>query len=568
MTSSKSAHAWPHPRVEAKAARFSQPFVGDNRVDRRAREVRVLPGLTIRRAPPPTATVESIPPTDITAPAPLRLYRAEARAAYVLDDGERRIPVESGVRPYRNRLPPAPQQAPSGDHRIEGMAGFWGKRKRDQHELEAHDADLAKRAGTALVAADERIRVTTDELVFAEAELGPDATTELSVALAAVRQHLGEAFRLNQLNYDEIPDTTEELRSRNARIVQLCDWAEDVLDDRTTALAEKIARARRAPEIIAGVRADAARLRARIPHARETVERLAVRYAREALAQVEANPAEAEQLLGFAEHSAGVAERRREAGQREQANLALEASTESVRRAVALLDAVETFEVEALRAEATLAAIVEDSRQDLVVALKEPHSAGVPTAIAELQAALAALPVAGVNIDPFTQLSRLREANAGLDAAIAAARERAARPIPPLEHVRHAIDDADRQLAVARDVIAGHRGWIGADARTRLAESERIRIDLDRYLGTSAAAATVIDEDHREQAMAMARRVAYLAGEALQLAQRDIDASRPQDPGQWGGQGWGGGRRGGGSDLMGGLLGGLIIGSIFDGMFD
>ncbi|WP_448006175.1 hypothetical protein [Agromyces bauzanensis] len=448
------------------------------------------------------------------------------------------------------------------------MAGFWGKRNRDQQELEAHDADLAKRAGTALVAADERIRVTADELVFAEAELGPNATAELSVALATVRQHLGEAFRLNQLNHDEIPDHPEELRSRNARIVQLCDWAEDVLDERTAALAEKIARARRAPEIIAGVRADAARLRARIPHARDTVERLAVRYSREALAQVEANPAEAEQLLGFAEHSAGVAERRREAGQREQANVALEASTESVRRAAALLDAVETFEVEALRAEATLTAIVEDSRQDLVVALKEPHSAGVSAAIAELQSALAALPAAGVNIDPFTQLSRLREANAGLDAAIAAARERAARPIPPLEHVRHAIDDADRQFAVARDVIAGYRGWIGADARTRLAESERIRIDLDRYLGTSAAAATVIDEDHREQAMAMARRVAYLAREALQLAQRDIDASRPQDPRQWGGQGWGGGRRGGGSDLMGGLLGGIIIGSIFDGMFD
>jgi hypothetical protein len=447
------------------------------------------------------------------------------------------------------------------------MAGFWGKRKRDP-QLEAHDADLAKRAGTALVAADERIRVTTDELIFAEAELGPDATKGLSEALAAVRKHLGDAFRLNQLNHDEIPDTAEELRARNARIVQLSEWAEDVLDEHTSALADRIARARRAPEIIAGVRADAARLRARIPHARDTVERLSARYAREALAQVEVNPAEAEQLLGFAEHSAGVAERRREAGQREQANLALEASTESVRRAATLLDAVETFEVEALRAESTLAAIVEDSRGDLAVALKEPQSPGVTTAIAELQTALASLPSAGVNTDPFAQLSRLREANAGLDAAIAAARERAARPIPPLEHVRHAIDDADRQLAVARDVIAGYRGWIGADARTRLAESERIRVDLDHYLGRSATTATVIDEDHREQAMAMARRVAYLAGEALQLAQRDINASRPQDPGQWGGQGWGGGRRGGGSDLMGGLLGGLVIGSIFDGMFD
>jgi hypothetical protein len=450
------------------------------------------------------------------------------------------------------------------------MAGFWGKRKRDNEELAAQDADLARQARAALVAADDRIRVTTDELTFAEIELGTDPTKDLREALVAVRTHLAEAFHLHQLNHDEIPDTPEELRTRNARIVQLCEWAEDLLDDRTSALAAPIERARRAPEIIAGVRADAERLRARLPQARETVQRLAARYAPSALAQVEANPAEAEQLLSFAEHSAGIAERRREAGQREQANLALEACTEAARRAATLIDAVETFEVEALRAESTLSAIVEDSREDIAVALREPHSPAVSAAIAELQAALASLPGAGVNTDPFTLLSRLRAANAGLDDAIAAARERAARPIPPLEHVRHSIDDADRQLAVSRDVIAGHRGWIGADARTRLAEAERIRLDLDRYLGTSASVATTIDEDHREQAMAMSRRVAFLAGEALQLAQRDIDSSRPQNgPDQWGGgPGWGGGGRGGGSGLMGGILGGMVLGGLMDGMFD
>nr|BFF10713.1 hypothetical protein GCM10025699_20160 [Microbacterium flavescens] len=250
------------------------------------------------------------------------------------------------------------------------MAGFWGKRKRENEELEAQDADLARRARSALVSADERIRVTTDELAFAEAELGAEPTRELRDALESVRTHMSEAFHLHQLNHDEIPDTPEELRTRNARIVQLCEWAEDLLDDRTSALAAPIERARRAPEIIAGVRADAERLRARLPQARETVQRLAARYSAEALAQVEANPAEAEQLIGFAEHSAGIAERRREAGQREQANLALEACTEAARRAATLIDAVETFEVEALRAESTLSAIVEDSRDDIVVALR------------------------------------------------------------------------------------------------------------------------------------------------------------------------------------------------------
>ena len=100
-----------------------------------------------------------------------------------------------------------------------------------------------------------------------------------------------------------------------------------------------------------------------------------------------------------------------------------------------------------------------------------------------------------------------------------------------MNHVHHAIKDADRQLDVARDAIAGHPGWIGVEARTRLAESERIRINLSHSLGSSAATTTVTDQDHREQVIAMARRVASLAGEALHLARRDIDAFQSQGRG-------------------------------------
>jgi hypothetical protein len=72
------------------------------------------------------------------------------------------------------------------------------------------------------------------------------------------------------------------------------------------------------------------------------------------------------------------------------------------------------------------------------------------------------------------------------------------------------------------------------------------------------------DEDSREDAFQLARRSAQLASEALQLAQRDIDSSRPPQD-----DGWGGGRRGGqGGDGMGGMLGGLVIGSLLGGMFD
>lgn len=440
------------------------------------------------------------------------------------------------------------------------MAGIWGKRKREQEALAVQDADLARRAEQALVSADERIRTTSDELSFAEAELGESLTGDLKKALAAVRTHLREAFQLHQLNHDEIPDTPEELRTRNARIIQLCDWAQDLLDEKTTVLADSIAKVRRAPEVIAQVRADAETLSARIPATAATIERLSSRYADSAMTQIAASAKEAEQLIAFAVHGATVSERRRAARQNEEANLALETATEATRRAATLLDAVEDFEIEALRAESTLAEVIADSRGDLIAARNAPPSPAVASAVTALQAALAALSPAGTPNDPFAELSQLRTANTALDQAIATAEHRAANPLPSIQLVQHAIDDADRQLGVARGLISGHRGWIGADARTRFAEAERLRVDLSDLLPA---------EETREQALAGARRVAHLASEALQLAQRDIDSSRPPQDDGWGG-GWGGGGRrgGGGGDIASGILGGLVIGSLLDGIFD
>ncbi|WP_424935336.1 MULTISPECIES: hypothetical protein [Bacteria] len=437
------------------------------------------------------------------------------------------------------------------------MAGFWGRRKREQEALDAQDADLARRAEQALVAADERIRTAGDELAFASAELGESLTADFRKALQAVQTHMREAFQLHQLNHDEIPDTPEELRTRNARIMQLCEWAEELIDEKSAALADAVSRVRRAPEVTVQVRADADALELRLPQARETIARLAGRYSEAAMQRIVRSADEAEQLLTFARHGADVSERRRAAKQNEEAVLALETATEATRRAGVLLDAVEDFEIEALRAESTLAEVVLDSRGDLAAARGADTTPAVRSAMADLEQTLVSLAPAGTPTDPFEELSRLRAANTALDKAVAEARYRAENPLPTVQQVQHAIDDADRQLGVARGLIAGHRGWIGADARTRLAEAERLRVDLPSM---------VAPEDTREQALATARRVAQLASEALQLAQHDIDSSRP-DQG-WGGPQGGGGRGMGGGDIVSGVLGGLVIGSILDGIFD
>ncbi|MBK0418926.1 hypothetical protein JD276_07750 [Leucobacter sp. CSA1] len=438
------------------------------------------------------------------------------------------------------------------------MVGFWGRRRREaQEQQESADADLGRRARTALVTADERIRTTEDELAFAVAELGETPTRELRTGLDAVKTHLAEAFHLHQLNHDEIPDAVEEVRTRNARILQLCEWAESVLDERTEALGERVARVRRAPRILQRVRDDISALRGRLPQMRETIERLGERYSASALQRVRITAEEAEELLDFAERSADLSERRRAAGRAEEANLALETATETVRRAASIVDGVDGFEIEAMRAQATLGDVIEDSRGDLIAARSAPRTPAVTHAVERLEAALAEIASPGGRSDPFADLASVSEANAALDAAVAQARERAAHPLPSAEHVWHEVGVADRALGIADGLINGHRGWIGADARTRFAEAQRIRFEIDPL---------VVPEETRERAQQLARRTAQLADEAVRLAQRDIDSSRPDDD-DWGG--WGGHRGArGGAGVLGPVLGGVLLGGLLDDIFD
>ncbi|SDQ17867.1 hypothetical protein [Leucobacter chromiiresistens] len=443
---------------------------------------------------------------------------------------------------------------------------FWGRRDRESQERQhASDAQQAQRARSAIVAADERIRATGDELAFATAELGEDATAELRAGLDSVREHLGEAFQLHQLNHDHIPDTPDEVRTRNARILQLCEWAESVLDERTAALQARVERARRAPEMVQRVRADAAALRERVPDAQRAAARLAERYSPSALQRVRLHSEDVEQLLDFAEHSADLSDRRRAAGALADANLALETATETVRRAASILDGVDSFEIEALRAQNTLADVIDDSRSDIAAARTEPRNASVDDAIERLEAALAEVS-AGRQRDPFADLSLVSSANAALDAA----RARAARPVPSEAQVQHGIAAADHAIGIAASLIEGHRGWIGADARTRLAEARRHRSEI---------AALPMTEDSREQVLQRARRASELADESLRLAQRDIDSSRPDDDDWgWGGGGgggpWGGGGRGrggvggGGGGVLGPVIGGVLLGGLLGDMFD
>ncbi|SFR83525.1 hypothetical protein SAMN05428970_2817 [Agromyces sp. CF514] len=284
------------------------------------------------------------------------------------------------------------------------MAGFLVRRTQAARELQAHDAELAKRAASALLAVDEGIRIASDEIAFAEAELGSESIDGAWALIAVVRRDLSDAFRLNRLNHDAMPGTPDEVRARYVLILRLCEWAEQVLGALTSTLADRVARARWVPAVVPQSRADAA-------------------------------------------------------------------------------------------------------------------GGPPPIVIDGMQAHLVRLRAARSALDAATTAAHQGASSAGLAM-------RAMRPRPSLvKPLQRALADADRSLDAAREAVTSHRGWIGAEALTRLAEAEHVRIDLRHCLG-GGLAGSFVSEEYRTLATAMAQNIAALAGEALLLARRDLDASR------------------------------------------
>lgn len=427
--------------------------------------------------------------------------------------------------------------------------------------------ELETRAGSALVHADDRVQASEDEVGFAVAEFGEAATAEFTRALSRSRERLREAFALKQKLEDAFPDTVEERRDWNRRIIELAASAEQALAEQSAAFTSLRSLEQQAPSAVRSVRSRMVEVQPGIDSAEKLLERLRERYSDEALRAVGRNPSQARELLVYAERSLGVAEDRLGSRRAADATVPLQTAEEAVHRAGQLVGAVERFEVDALRAESTLAAVIADTESDIVEArrligtLRDASARpAIESAIARAQDALTVVTAPSERRDPLGELELLRDANSALDAVVDEARGRQEQ----LDHAKAAlgpaVEDASRQIAVARDFLSGYRGPIGPDARTRLAEAERL---LDALSSTADPVAT----------LAQARRAASLAALAVTLGQRDIEAHQQQQYEQqmqqnrqgYGGYGGGYGRGGGGGDIIGGVLGGLLIGGLMGG---
>ena len=417
-------------------------------------------------------------------------------------------------------------------------------------------AELKRRASSTLVQTDDAIRSSEQELGFAIAQYGTDATTAFQTALDTAKTQLSQAFTLQQKLDDAEPDSEEQARAWYAAIIDLCGQANGILDDQADDFDELRQLEKNAPGAAATVAGDATAVRNRLSAAEEVLAALAARYTDAALGTVADNPAETRERLAFIDTALARAATRLGAGETAAAAVDIRAAEEAVDQARLLLDAVDRLGQDLTNATQSVAATVAELQADLVTARGLPPTAEaaavLPGVISRTEQTLAdvrARSAAG-RINPLELMQLLEAANTQMDAALQGVRDAEVRRQRAQALLNQNLSAARGQVSAAEDYITARRGAVGAEARTRLAEAGRVLAEADSLAATDPDAA-----------LAASQRANSLAAAAISRARNDVDGFAGQVPGGYG-PGYGGSRD---SGIMGAMIGGILINTLLSG---
>ncbi|MGW0935167.1 TPM domain-containing protein [Streptomyces sp. NPDC002666] len=417
--------------------------------------------------------------------------------------------------------------------------------------------ELDAQAKETLVATDDAVRTSEEELGFATAQFGEEAAAPFTEAVAYAKGELTTAFRLRQQLDDAFPEDDATRRRMLDEIIIRCADANARLDDVSEDFDRLRELERDAPQALAAAETAFRALAVRASAAEATLATLRGRYAESASAPVAGDIEQAKDRLVFATSSLNQARQAVDGGDRSSAAVYVRAAEGAVGQAATLVDAIDRRARELEEAAAKLPAALTETETDLADAggLLEGTAEGVSTA--DLRGRIARAQTVARDVraelsagayDPIDALRRVEEADAVLDEALAGAREQE-------QGNRRARSLLDQTMLTARSAIGGaadyvttNRGAVGSQARTRLAEAQRRLERAGELAGT----------DDPQAALAEAQRADALAGEARSLAEQDVRA--------YGGRGGpGGGMPGGGGGMGGAVLGGIILGGLLGG---
>jgi LPXTG-motif cell wall-anchored protein len=416
---------------------------------------------------------------------------------------------------------------------------------------------LEAKAGHLLVATDDAIKTSEQELGFATAQFGDEATAPFTAAMKEADSELAAAFKLRQLLDDDIPEDDSTKRQMLTELIAHCEKANELLDAQATAFAKLRDLEANAPEIIPQLQASAQQHQARLTQARATLAQLTSTYAPTAVAPVAGNADEAASRIQFSQAALAQAEQAL-TGQADKSRIAtlVQAAQLADDQVSQLLDGIDRRAGELSQARAALEGALGANDANIAEAatsgqqgLREP-AVRAQTVAAQVRTQLGTGP-----IDPIAALRDVEEASTALDQALAQTREQQVRQQRARESLEQAVLTARSSISAADDFITTHRGAVGSTARTRVAEAER---HLQKALALAPS--------DPEQALAQAQQADAMADQAYQEARQDVSGyAAPQQGAMAGLFGGGGGGGGGTAGMVGAMLGGILINSVLSG---
>ncbi|WP_231738412.1 TPM domain-containing protein [Kocuria rosea] len=417
--------------------------------------------------------------------------------------------------------------------------------------------ELRKRAGELLVATDNAIQHSEQELAFAQLQYGDEQVEPFRRAVQDAKKHMQASFALQQQLEDHIPDTEEQQRAWLGEIIARSQDAQRPLQEHQEAFSALRRLESRAPQALEDVRRHAEAVRPRVATADARLRELTAHYNETAVAPVRDNIDQARDRLDFVDTALEEARTDLAAGRTSDAVLDIRAAEEGAGQAGGLLDAVEHAATELAHAEESLKDAVTIAQRDvaeadaLVRRGSNPELAGAVAGVGAVLRTVEEQMGAG-RIDPLGLSRRLAVAKDELDKGLASVRSQNDRDRSARETLAHTLVSAQAQLSSASEYIWARRGGVGPEARTRLAEAERC-----------LEAAQQARRSDPSEALTYANEAVRLAGEAQYIAQRDVDSF------SYGGfgtpVGMGGHRGRSNSGLGGAMLGGILLGSILNG---
>ena len=409
--------------------------------------------------------------------------------------------------------------------------------------------ELRVRAGEQIVAADNAIQHSEQELEFARLQYSQAQVAPFEEAIRQAKEHMRACFALQQQLDDHIPDTEDDQRSWLTEIIGRTRDAQRPLEEQKEAFAGLRQLETRLPEALAQLKEESQRVRPELDAAAAHIDQLSTRYADSALHPLREDLGQARERLRFADDMAAEAEEAARGDDRSSAVVRLRAGEEGAGQAAGLLRSIREAADGLSAAETGLRDAMALAQRDIAEAESYAGDGSRPdlaAAAAGVRSVLGTIDqqLKDQRIDPVELQHRLDLSRDQLDRTLGGLRTAAEQDRALRGRLDQAIDSARTRVQAAERYIWGNRGGIGHEARTRLANAQSY---LER--------AQELAQSDAQAALDAAQQAEHHAQQALDGAHTDsLDFSHRRSPGS--------------GSYGGAALGGILLGSILDEVMD